>query len=82
MLICDASTVSLEEREGQQFFSQVLLSSGKGNKTGGVMTLLTVKVAEAKSEKSSMRLVPLMAGKWLALFEEVLCPAAEPHGPH
>jgi len=46
------------------------------------MSLLPVKAAEVKSEKGSMRFVPLMAGKWPALFEEVLGPAAEPHGPH
>ena len=40
-----------------------------------------LKAAEVKSEKETMRLVPLMAGKWPALFEEVLGPAAGPHGP-
>lgn len=81
-VICDGSTVSLEEREGQQIFSQVLRSSGKGNKTGGMMTLLPVKAAEVKSEKGTMRFVLLMAGKWPALFEKVLGPVAEPHGPY
>ncbi len=81
-VICDGSTVSLEERGGQQIFSQVLRSSGKGNKTGGMMTLLPVKAAEVKSEKGTMRFVPLEAGTWPALFEEVLGPAAGPHGPY
>lgn len=53
--------------------------SGKGNKTGGMMTLLPVKAAEMKSEKGSMRLVPLEAGMWPALFEDVLGPVSEPH---
>ncbi len=43
---------------------------------------LRVKAAEVKSEKGTMRFVLLMAGKWPALFEEVLDPAAEPHGPY
>ena len=81
-VICDGSTVSLEEREGQQIFSQVLRSSGKGNKTGGMMTLLPVKAAEVKSEKGTMRFVPLEAGKWPVLFEEVLGPVAAPHAPY
>lgn len=45
-----------------------------GNKTGGMMTLLPVKAAQIKSEKGSMRLVPLEAGTWPALFEDVLRP--------
>ena len=43
------------------------------------MTLLPVKAAQVKSEKDSMRLVPLEAGKWPLLFEEVLGPVAAPH---
>ena len=78
-MICDGSTVSLEERDGQQIFSQVLLSSGKGNKTGGMMTLLPVKATEVKSENGTMRFVPLEAGKWPVLFEEVLSSVAAPH---
>jgi len=78
-VICKGSTVSLEEREGQQFFSQVLRSSGKGNKTGGMMTLLPVKAAEVKSEQGTIRFVPLEAGKWPILFEEVLGSPAVSH---
>jgi len=52
----------------------VLLSSGKGNKTGGMLTLLPVKAAEVKSAKGSMRIVPLKAGEWPAMFEELLGP--------
>ena len=46
------------------------------------MSLLPVKAAEVKSEKGTMCFVPLMADKWPVLFEQVLGPAAEPHGPH
>ncbi len=45
-----------------------------------MMTLLPVRAAQVKSEKGTMRFVLLMAGKWPALFEEVLGPVAEPHG--
>ena len=54
-------------------------TSGKGNKTGGMMTLLPVKAAEVKSEKGSLRFVPLEAGKWPVLFEEVIGPVIAPH---
>jgi hypothetical protein len=81
-VICDGSTVSLEEKEGKQIFSQVLRSSGKGNKTGGMMTLLPVKAAKIKSEKGSMRFVPLEAGKWPVLFEEVIGSVVGPHAPY
>lgn len=60
----------------------MLRSPGKGNKTGGMMTLLPVKAAEVKSEKGSMRLVPLEAGKWPVLFEDVLGPDAAPHASY
>ena len=72
----------LRRQPGQQIFSQVLRSSGKGNKTGGMMTLLPVKAAEVKSEKGSMRLVPLEAGTWPALFEDVIGPVAKPHASY
>ncbi|MCH7917661.1 MAG: hypothetical protein IIC50_06710 [Planctomycetes bacterium] len=51
--------------------SQVLRSSGKGNKTEGMMTLLPVKAAEVKSEQGKMRFVPLEAGTWPALLEQL-----------
>ena len=57
----------------------MLRSSGKGNKTGGMMTLLPVKAAEVKSERGSMHFVPLEAGKWPVLFEKVLSPVAVPY---
>ncbi|HUV67291.1 MAG TPA: glycoside hydrolase family 2 TIM barrel-domain containing protein [Sedimentisphaerales bacterium] len=81
-VICNGSTVSLENREGQQIFSQVLRSSGKGNKTGGMMTLLPVKAADVRGEKGTMRFIPLEAGKWPGLFEEVLGSIAEPRTPY
>lgn len=56
-VVCDGSTLSLEPREGSMFLSQVLRSSGKGNKTGGMMTLLPVKASEIKSETGWLRLV-------------------------
>ncbi len=70
-VLCHGSTISLEERDGRQIFSQVLRSSGKGNKTGGMMTLLPVKAVEVKSAKGKMRLMPLEAGSLPALFREL-----------
>jgi len=43
------------------------------------MTLLPVKAVEVKSEKGTMRFVPLEAGKWPVLFEEVIGPVIVPH---
>jgi len=68
-VICNGSTVSLQARKGYQVFSQVLRSSGKGNKTGGMMTLLPVKAADIKSETGAMRLVPLEPRRWPDMFE-------------
>ena len=45
-------------------------------------TLLPVKAAEIKSEKGTMRFVPLEAGTWPVLFEEVIGSVAEPHTPY
>ena len=56
-VVCDDSTLSLEAGEGHQILSQVLRSSGKGNKTGGMMTLLPVKASDIKSERGWLRLV-------------------------
>ncbi|MHC4174534.1 MAG: hypothetical protein ACYTBX_09415 [Planctomycetota bacterium] len=47
-----------------------------------MMTLLPVKAADVKSEKGIMRFVPLEAGKWPVLFEEVIGPVATPHAPY
>ncbi|MCP4450929.1 MAG: hypothetical protein GY809_05665 [Planctomycetes bacterium] len=71
-VVCDASTLSLEARARHQILSQVLRSSGKGNKTGGMMTLLPVKAAEIKRETGTLRLVPLEARRWPRIFKEVL----------
>ena len=46
-----------------------------------MMTLLPVKATQVKSEKGSMRLVPLKAGRWPALFDDVLGPVVKTHGP-
>jgi hypothetical protein len=47
-----------------------------------MMTLLLVKAVEVKSEKETMCFVPLEAGKWPVLFEEILGSVAEPHTPY
>jgi hypothetical protein len=66
------STLSLEERDGQQIISQVLLSSGKGNKIGGMLTLLPVEAARVEKVKGALRLVPLKKGQWPSLFRDLL----------
>lgn len=71
-VICDGSTLSLEAKTGVQILSQVLRSSGKGNKTGGMMTLLPVKADEIKSETGALRFIPLEARRWPSVFKDVL----------
>jgi len=62
--LCNDSSISLEEKNGNRIFSQILLSSGKGNKTGGMLTLLPVKASEIKCVKGTISLIPIESGKW------------------
>ncbi|NQV36034.1 MAG: hypothetical protein HQ515_25310, partial [Phycisphaeraceae bacterium] len=55
-----------------QILSQVLRSSGKGNKTGGMMTLLPVQASEIESESGALRFIPLEARRWPSVFKDVL----------
>ncbi|NQV31947.1 MAG: hypothetical protein HQ515_04590, partial [Phycisphaeraceae bacterium] len=71
-VICDNSTLSLEAKREYQILSQVLRSSGKGNKTGGMMTLLPVQASEIKSESGALRFIPLEARRWPSVFKDVL----------
>lgn len=78
-VICNDSTVSLVKEEQDQVFSQVLRASGRGNKGGsGIITNFRIKADEIKSEKGSMRIVPLIKGNWPKLFKDLLdIPATE-----
>ena len=48
---------------------------------GKFCSILFLLAAGVKSEKGTMRFVPLEAGTWPVLFEEVIGSAAEPHAP-
>jgi beta-galactosidase len=56
-------TASLEESNGGQIFSQILLSSGKGNKTGGMLTLLPVEADKIQKVKGRLTIIPVEAGR-------------------
>ena len=71
-VLCDQGTISLEVTGSSIVFSHILRVAGKGNKTGGMLTLLPVPAEEVKSVKASLRIVPLKSGKWPKLFANVL----------
>ena len=72
----DGATISLEH-EGHGFvFTHVLRASGKGTKSGGLITEHRIPAAEITSEAASIRMVPLKAGAWPELFDTLL------EGPH
>ncbi|MCD6287481.1 MAG: DUF4981 domain-containing protein, partial [Candidatus Hydrogenedentes bacterium] len=71
-VICDSATVSLEKHGKIMVFSQLLRVAGKGNKTGGMLTLLPVPVSLVSTAKGSIRFVPLSSGSWPSPFNEIL----------
>lgn len=73
-ILCDGSTLSLEETESGMVFSQVLRVAGKGNKTGGMLTLLPVAARDVDSEKGYFRMTPLVSNRWPKPFSQVLGP--------
>jgi beta-galactosidase len=71
-VVCDRSTLSMEKTDSGMIFSQILRVAGKGNKTGGMLTLLPVPASDVKTEKGSLRIVPLTSGRWPTPFADVL----------
>ncbi|MCD6392189.1 MAG: beta galactosidase jelly roll domain-containing protein [Planctomycetes bacterium] len=67
-VIMDDATVSLERCGDGMVFSHLLRVAGKGNKTGGMMTLLPVKADEITSVRGSLRFIVLAQDKWPELF--------------
>ncbi len=71
-LLLDSATISLEKSASGVVLTHLLRVSGKGNKTGGMLTLFPVNAEEIKSVKGTFRIVPLQSGQWPALFQQVL----------
>lgn len=75
-VLADSAIVSLEDTGRNTIFSQIAVSAGRGNKTGGMLTLHSIPANEVGTVKGAFRIVPLAAkGKWAEPFETLLRPA-------
>jgi hypothetical protein len=68
-IIMDKATISLEKHTNGMIFSHLLCVTGKGNKTGGMMTLLPINADRIKSAKGSLRIMVLESDNWPDLFQ-------------
>jgi beta-galactosidase len=73
-VLADSATVLLEDTGERMIFSQVAISSGRGNKTGGMLTLHSIPAAGVGTIKGAFRIVPLRSS-WAEPFATVLRPA-------
>jgi hypothetical protein len=64
------STVSVEPADGATWFSDLLRVAGHGQKRNA--SLQTVKADGLKNVTGHLRVVPLVAGQWPGVFQEVL----------
>jgi len=58
-MLMDRATISLEAHDRGMVFSHLLCVAGKGNKTGGMMTLLPVQADEVTSANGRLRIIVL-----------------------
>lgn len=70
-IVCDRATLELEKTDEGMILSHVLRASGRGSKTGRVITNFRIKADEIQSEKGFMRILPLNAGHWPQLFKDL-----------
>jgi hypothetical protein len=68
-VMMDKATISLENYTNGMIFSHLLHVAGKGNKTGGMMTLLPVNADEITSAQGSLRIMVLESNNWPDLFQ-------------
>ncbi len=73
-VLAESATVSLEDTGEGMIFSQVVISAGRGNKTGGMMTLHPIPAAGVGTVKGAFRIVPLEK-QWAEPFATLLQPA-------
>jgi beta-galactosidase len=64
-------TASLEESNGGEIFLQILLSSGKGKKTGGMLTLLPVEADKIQTVKGGLTIIPVEADRRPEFIEKL-----------
>jgi len=67
----DNATFSLENNSDGMIFSHLLRVAGKGDKTGGMLTLLPVNADQITSANGSLRIMVLDADNWPELFETI-----------
>jgi hypothetical protein len=65
----DKAMISLEKHTNGMIFSHLLGVAGKGNKTGGMMTLLPVNADKIKSAQGTLRIMVLESDNWPDLFQ-------------
>ncbi len=65
----DKATISLEYYTNGMIFSHLLHVAGKGNETGGMMTLLPVNADKIKSAQGSLRIMVLESDNWPDLLQ-------------
>jgi hypothetical protein len=68
-IIMDKAMISLEKHTNGMIFSHLLGVAGKGNKTGGMMTLLPVNADKIKSAQGTLRIMVLESDNWPDLFQ-------------
>jgi hypothetical protein len=69
-VVCQNATVSLEPEGDSAYFTQVLLASGRGEKRN--ISRVNIDTKTLKPVTGTLRLLPLSAGKWPAIFQSVL----------
>lgn len=72
-VLADSATVSLEDTGEGMIFSHVVISAGRGNKTGGMMTLRSIPAAGVGTIQGAFRIVPL-ENEWVEPFATLLRP--------
>jgi hypothetical protein len=71
-VLCDGSTCSLEDVGERMVFSQILRCTGKGSKSGGIVTAYRFKADEIGAVQGHLRVVPLAGGQWPQVFTDLL----------
>jgi beta-galactosidase len=66
---CADATVSLEPEKDASYFTHVVRAAGHGQKRK--VSLVTIRAGELQAVSGTLRLVPLTAGHWPAVFERL-----------
>ncbi|MBN2369145.1 MAG: hypothetical protein JXO72_01515 [Vicinamibacteria bacterium] len=68
----EGSTIRLSQAPNGMVLSQSLRVAGKGGMPADMLTRFPLPASAVQSERGSMRIVPLEAGRWPRLFQEAL----------